>query len=418
MRKIRLFFESIMVAFQSVIVNRLRTVLSLLGITIGIFAIISVFTMVDSLENNIRNSVASLGENIIYVEKWPWAPEEGTEYAWWEYMKRPLPTFREYEGLRDRLKYAESVAFVSFTDKPVKYRNNSIDNVSIWGASHELDEISNFDLDYGRYFTEFESASGKNITLIGHAIANELFEKTNPLGEYFTIMGRKVRVIGVMTKEGKDPFGGGSMDETVILPVNFSRTLIDVKRESAYPQIWVKALPGVSNQMLIDDIRNNLRSVRRLKPKAKDNFALNQTSIISQGLDQVFGVLNTAGFFIGIFAILVGGFGIANIMFVSVRERTRIIGIQKAIGAKKHSILTQFLAESVLLALTGGIIGLIMVFFGAMVVSRLIDFPVSLTPGNIILGVIISAGIGIISGFAPALSAARMNPVDAINTTF
>jgi putative ABC transport system permease protein len=207
----------------------------------------------------------------------------------------------------------------------------------------------------------------------------------------------------------------------VLVPVQFLRTFLDIRTENASPMIWVMSKPNVTNQELADEITQIIRSARRLKPKADDNFALNQTSMISQGLDQVFKVIKIAGAFIGIFSILVGGFGIANIMFVSVKERTNQIGIQKALGAKRFFILYQFLFEAVLLALTGGMIGLLLIFGGTSLVTGLDllgGFKVTLTMGNIITGLTISAVIGIISGFAPAWSAARMNPVEAINTTF
>ena len=211
------------------------------------------------------------------------------------------------------------------------------------------------------------------------------------------------------------------MDEIIFFPVQYLARIIDIKRDNAGPMIWVKAKPNITNDEMKNEIRSIMRSERRMKPRAKDSFALNQTSMISRGLDQVFKVINMAGAFIGIFSILVGGFGIANIMFVSVKERTTQIGIQKALGAKKSFIRYQFLFESVILALSGGIIGLLLVYgltSLATYLELLGSFKITLTAGNIILGLSISGSIGIISGFAPANSAAKMDPVNAINTTF
>ena len=421
MKIIKLIIESIVFAFNAVIINRLRTLLSLLGITIGIFAIISVFTVIDSLENNIRESLESFGENVIYVEKWPWAPEEGQEYEWWQYWNRPVPKFDEYKAIQERSVYAETVCFFAFGSKSVEYRNNSIESTQLWGASNEFAVIRPFELSDGRFLTDFEFNSGKNLAVIGYTIADKLFEGNSPVGKQIQVGGRRVTVVGVFNKEGMSVFGGGSLDEIIIMPILYLRTFIDIRSERAGPMIWVRAKPNITNIELANEIRQILRSYRRIKPRAGDNFALNQTSMISQGLDQVFSVINIAGGFIGIFSILVGGFGIANIMFVSVKERTNQIGIQKALGAKRYFILFQFLFEAILLALSGGIIGLLIVFSGTALVTSLDllgGFKIMLTAGNIVLGLTISAIIGIISGFAPAWSAARMDPVEAINTAF
>ncbi len=405
-------------AIQSVTVNRLRAMLSLLGITIGIFAIIAVFTIVDSLEANIRESVNTLGSDVLYVQKWPWAPEEGEEYAWWKYMNRPLATMEEYEYIKDNSKGAKNVAFISAVGRGIEHGNNNIDNVGVAGVSDEFKDIRAFELEEGRYFSPMEMNAGRNVTVIGSTIAEKLFEGSNPLGKYVEIFGSKVLVIGVVEKEGKGTFSGQILDDVAMLPLNFYMGFIDIRREYADPQIWVQAKPSVGVQELTFEVTQLLRSYRRLKPADEDNFALNQTSLINNQLDQLFAVLKIAGFFIGIFSIIVGGFGIANIMFVSVKERTHIIGIQKALGAKRYFILTQFLFESVMLSVAGGIIGLLIVFLGATAISLSTDFAISLTTDNILVGIGISSLIGLISGIFPAWQGARMDPVVAINTTF
>lgn len=405
-------------SFQTFAGNRLRTALSLLGITIGIFAIIAVFTIVDSLEMNIRESVSSLGDNVVYVEKWPWAPEEGQEYTWWKWMNRPVPTIKETEHIKRKSRTAEETCFVSATNSLVKYKNNSVDNTTIIGASDGFQNIRSFEIEQGRYFTPFEVEGGRNIAVIGCDLADELFEGLDPIDKRIKVAGFNVDVVGVTKKEGKGTFDDNNLDELVILPVNFMKGFVDIRRERNNPQIWVKAKPNATVEELQDELRVLLRSYRRIKPQEDDSFALNQTSLINNQLDQVFKVINAAGFFIGIFSILVGGFGIANIMFVSVKERTHIIGIQKAIGAKNYFVLMEFLFESVLLSLAGGIVGLLIVAAGTLLINLSGDFKLYLTASNIILGISISSVIGLISGFAPARQAARMDPVIAINTTF
>ena len=417
LKAILLSIESLIFALNAVAVNRLRTLLSLLGITIGIFAIISVFTIVDSLEMNIRKSISSLGSDIVYIQKWPWTSEDGREYQWWQYVNRPLPTIQEYEEMKRRLTRAEELAFVVSTETSVKFKDNQIENVSFFGTSEGFENIRNFDIQKGRYFSAYELTSGTAVAIIGHEIANKLFGNLDPINQLMTIRGYKVKVIGVFEKEGKDNFGD-SMDEAILVPVNHVRNVVNIRSESMNPMIWVRAKSQVSIDELMAEIRMVMRSMRRIKPNADDNFAMNRTSMLSNQLDQFFATLNIAGWFIGIFSLLVGGFGIANIMFVSVKERTNIIGIQKALGAKFYFVLLQFIFESVILAIAGGIIGLLLVFTGTLLVSNLTDFTISLTPGNIISGLTISSFIGLISGIAPAYSAARMNPVEAINTTF
>jgi putative ABC transport system permease protein len=419
MNIIRLIWESLLMALQSVAVNRLRALLSLLGITIGIFAIIAVFTIVDSLEANIRESVNTLGSDVLYVEKWPWGPPEGeNEYPWWKYMNRPLASYEEYKFLQDHAKGASHVSFLAAVGRRIEYRNNSTDGSGIAGVGDGFKEIRSFELTRGRYFSPLEARSGHNVAVIGHDIAEGLFQGEDPIGKFIQIFGRKIMVIGVTEKEGTGTFEGQILDDVALLPLEYFKSLVDIRNDYANPQIWVQAKPKVGMEELTLEVRQLMRSYRRLKPSDEDNFALNQTSIINRQLDQLFAVLKIAGFFIGVFSIIVGGFGIANIMFVSVKERTNIIGIQKALGAKRYFILFQFLFESVMLSLAGGIIGLLLVFLGASIISLSGDFKVFLNMNNILLGVGISSGIGLVSGIFPAWQGARMDPVTAINTTF
>ncbi len=413
----RLIGESFLFASNSFFVNKLRTSLSLLGITIGIFAIIAVFTIVDSLEANIRESVSSLGSNVIYIDKWPWTEEEGKEYQWWQYINRPVPTFHEYTYIKDKSRLASDVGFTVTTNSTVQYLDNKVENAGVMGITPEFVSIRDFDIGSGRYFTDYEILAGRNYGVMGSEIASKLFANANPIDKDITIQGFKIRVIGTLVTEGKNDFGQ-SLDKSIILPVNFIRNLVNIRRESMNPNIWVKASSTVSNEALLDELTMLMRSTRRLKPNAENNFALNRSSMLDKQLQTVFSTLNIAGWFIGIFSLLVGGFGIANIMFVGVKERTHIIGIQKALGAKAYFVLLEFIFEAILLAIVGGLIGLILVFAGTQIVNSMTDFSISLTSGNIIMGLVISSIIGLIAGLAPAYTASRLSPVNAINTSF
>ncbi len=405
--------ESISFAINSLVGNKLRTFLSLLGITIGIFAIIIVFTVVDSLEQNLRKSVQSLGDDVVFIQKWPWT--FGPNYPWWKYMNRPVPEYPELNQILETCNGAQSVAFLVSARITVKYKSSSIENVPINCASHQYDRVKNFEIADGRYFTEAESASGRPVAVIGDLLAKALFPNQNPIGESVKVNGAKVIVIGVFKKEGESILGG-SVDTEVLVPINYARSLVDIRNEDLDPQILVRAKPGISNDDLIDELTGLMRSIRKLHPRSDDNFALNQTSLISTQFDSLFGVVGIVGWVIGGFSILVGGFGIANIMFVSVKERTNIIGIQKSLGAKNYFILSQFLFEAVFLSLIGGVIGLLIVFLLTLAIGDSIGMEVSLSRSNIILGFTISILIGVVSGFVPAYGASQLDPVEAIRS--
>lgn len=406
-----LFKESVFFAINALVVNKLRTFLSLLGITIGIFAIITVFTVVDSLEQNLRKSVQSLGDDVVFIEKWPWAFDG--DYPWWKYMNRPLPDYNELDEIIQQCNGAQSAAFLISSQITIKHQSNSIENVTIICASHQYEKVKNFEIADGRYFTEIESSSGRPVAVIGDVLAKALFPNQSPLGQTIKINGAKATVIGVFKKEGESILGG-SPDTQVLVPVNYARSLIDIHNENLDPQIMVRARPGISNDELIAELTGLMRSMHKLKPLVEDNFSLNQTSLISKEFDSLFEIVGVAGWIIGGFSILVGGFGIANIMFVSVKERTNIIGIQKSLGAKNYFILLQFLFESVFLSLIGGIIGLLIVFTITQLAGDSIGMEISLSKSNVILGFTISILIGVVSGFVPAYSASQLDPVEAI----
>ncbi|HNB12010.1 MAG TPA: ABC transporter permease [Bacteroidia bacterium] len=391
----------------------LRTILSLLGISIGIFAIISVFTVVDAMEKNVRTSVESLGDKTIYVQKWPWA--FGGDYPWWKYWQRPLPSVKEMHQLAARSQSIEVFTFEAYlSGKTIKYLNNSAENVTVALVSHDFDKVKSFELSAGRYLTEIESNSGRAVGIIGSNVANGLFgNASTALGKVIEVMGRKVEVIGVFKEEGKSLLET-EMDNTVVLPLNFGRNFVNIRSDRIDPFIKAKVKEGVPIQFANDELKSIMRSIRRLRPVEDDNFALNQSSLLSNNITNIFSSLNMAGAIIGGFSILVGGFGIANIMFVSVKERTSQIGIQKSLGAKNYFILMQFLFEAIVLCLIGGLIGLSIIYFLAMFVSHAFDYPLSLTGHNIMLGLFISALIGLVSGFIPAYSASQLDPVEAI----
>jgi putative ABC transport system permease protein len=412
----RLLKEGFLFAVNSIIVNKLRTFLSLFGITIGIFSIISVFTVLDWMEKSIRDSVSSLGDNVIYVQKFPWSFDPNL--AWWDIIKWPAISERDYQAILKKSAKSETACFSAFQPEKIKYRKNIASDVTVGAITLEFQNIRSFEIDKGRYFSPFEASTGKNVALIGAEIARRLFEKTDPVGKDITIAGFKTTVIGVLKKEGKGGISDSGMDEITLVPINFGKSFINMRNRFLEAQLMVKAKTGVAIQELSDETTMILRAARSLRPEETSNFSVNKASMISQGLDAIFVAINIGGWVIGGFSILVGGFGIANIMFVSVRERTNIIGIQKALGAKRFFILQQFLVESMLLSIIGGLLGVFMIFLATIVINYLYDLNMYLTVANIFLAVFISGIIGVVAGYAPANAASKMNPVEAIGFSF
>lgn len=410
----KLFRESILFAFDALRQNKLRTLLSLLGVTIGIFTIITVKSAVDTLRNNLQQSVNKLGSNSIYIQKWPWI--FGGDFPWWKYMQRPDPTLREFDELRKRATTANGISYeINIDSRTIKYKSNTVAGAQICAVTQDHDKVWNFELSQGRYYTNIESETGAPVVLIGYDIANDLFPDGTAVGKQIKVMGRYVTIIGVFSKEGTDILGN-SDDKIVLLPISYARNLIDVQNANYQPTIVVRGKKGLSDDEVESEFHMLMRSIRRLKPNEEDTFAVNKTTILTDQLSSLFAIIDVAGIIIGGFSVLVGGFGIANIMFVSVRERTNIIGIQKSLGAKNYFILLQFLIESVVLCIMGGLIGLVMVFLITLVIKGAFDIQVVLNAANIITGISMSIGIGIISGVIPAYSASRMNPVEAIRT--
>ncbi len=410
----RLIAESFLFAADALRQNKLRTMLSLLGITIGIFTIISVFSAVDTLRNKLQSSVDKLGSNTIFVQKWPWVFSD--DFPWWKYINRPEPSLRDYKALKERLENVQGISFeASASNRTVKYRSNSVENVTLNAGSQDMNKTWNLDFQEGRYFTENEGKSGAPLVILGADIAEGLFDGQPAVGKQVKVMGRSLTVVGVYKKEGEDMLGM-SQDKNILIPLNLARGLFDVENGNYGPTITVRGKEGVSLEEVESELQGVMRSIHRIKPGAEDDFSLNKATLLSNQLDIMFKMVNIAGWVIGGFSILVGGFGIANIMFVSVKERTNIIGIQKSLGAKNYFILLQFMFEAVALCILGGALGLFLVYIITVVVSQALDVKVILDMNNVITGITISVVIGAISGFWPAYAASRLDPVEAIRS--
>ena len=416
---VRLILESFRFAWNALKMNLLRTTLSLLGVTVGIFAIISVFTIVDSLEKNIKDSLSFLGSGVIYVGKWPFTADANGEYSWWDFWNRPNPSNREYKFLDDKLKTASSVAIFADANTTLKRKSNSINDVELNGGSFGYGDLFDLNIEKGRYFNPKEVDTGRNVALIGANIVESLFpNKEDPIGQEIKIKNMKYIVIGLLKKEGESFMGFESKDDYCVIPYNAFRKLYSTgtgRWNELGSTIGIKGLDrDIGLVELESELTGILRNQRGLKPKEKDNFALNRPEAIANVLNGVFDVFGIAGWVIGGFSILVGGFGIANIMFVSVKERTNIIGIQKSLGAKNYFVLFQFLFESVFLSVIGGGVGIFLVFLITFIPMGSLEVRLSIQ--NITLGLGVSAIIGTASGIIPAALAARLDPVIAIRS--
>jgi putative ABC transport system permease protein len=384
-------------------------------VTIGIFAIIAALTVVDSLKKNITDSLSFLGSDVIYVDKWPFIGSPNM--PWWEYMKRPEIVYNDFKYLENNLTKNTSICYISVVGgRTIKRESSSIGGIYLWGVTENHMDSYELNIVEGRYFSNREFDYATNVALIGHDLKTTLFPGGSAIGKQIKIQGTKYIVIGVMDEVGETLLSTPSNDESVIIPfLSYNKMFYVGKRNGPGGSVVIKGEEDdVGLVELENEIRGLMRNFRGLRPKDKDDFAINRPEAISNQLQGIYDVLTMAGWFIGIFSILVGAFGIANIMFVTVSERTGIIGIQKSLGAKNYFILFQFLFEAIFLSLIGGGLGLLLVYFCTFI--DLGSFVLTLMLKNIVLGVGISTFVGVASGIIPALMAARLDPVVAIRS--
>ncbi|KRD10964.1 ABC transporter permease [Flavobacterium sp. Root901] len=409
---LRLLKESLSFAINALRNNKLRTLLSLLGVTIGIFSIIAVLAAVDSLDKKISKDLSSLDKNTIYLMKYCFGPSEIPQ---WKREQFPNVKYDEYIGLKNSMNNTDQVGYQLFVNhETLKYDSKTVADVNIVPSSFEMVDIDGLSFDKGRFYNESESNSGTAVIVLGYEIAEGLFGSSDPIGKNIRLYGQRFTVIGVITKQGAG-FFGDSNDTSVYLPANFLRRMYG-DSDAMTPVIVLKPTKGVDMDAYKAEVAQKLRAIRGMKAGEMDNFFINVLSGFTDFIDGILGQMNVVGWIISGFSLLVGGFGIANIMFVSVKERTNLIGIQKSLGAKNRFILFQFLFEAIILSVIGGIIGLLMVWGISIILTKVLDFEFVLSLGNILLGTGLAALIGLISGILPAISAANLDPVEAIRT--
>ena len=410
----RLLKESFSFAMNALRNNKLRTILSLLGVTIGIFSIIAVLAAVDSLDRKIKADLSTLDKNTIYLTSVSFGP---TDVPRWKTEQFPKVTYEEYIYLKQVLNHTEFFCFQFFMNRQsIKYESKTVTDVNTVPVTSEFVDIQRLEFLEGRFFNESESNSGTAVVVLGYEIGQGLFEGYDPIGKTVRLFGQRFTVIGVTKKKGQSMGMGDSDDTSIFLPSNFIRRHYGDNNDTMLPVVIIKPETGTDIPALKGEIAQKLRSFRGVKPDQTDNFFVNILSGLTDFIDNIVGQLNVVGWIISGFSLLVGGFGIANIMFVSVKERTNLIGIQKSLGAKNKFILFQFLFEAIILSVIGGVIGLLLVWIIALVLTNFLDFEFVLGFWNIIIGTGLSAFIGLISGILPAISASNLDPVEAIRT--
>jgi putative ABC transport system permease protein len=409
---LRLLKESFGFAMNALRSNKLRTLLSLLGVTIGIFSIIAVLAAVDSLDRKISKELSSLDKNTIYLLKFSFGPSDIPQ---WKREQFPNVKYTEYVYLKNAMTHTDELAYQIFTRREaIKYESKTVSDVNIVPVSYEFIDIQGLEFEKGRFYNESEANSGTPVIVIGNDIAKSLFDDSEPLGKNVRLYGQRFTVIGVLKKEGSSL--GDSNDTAAFIPVNFIRRLYGDNNPNLTNVIIFKPEKGVDMEEYKSEITQKLRNFRGLKAGEIDNFFINVFGGFLELIDNIIGQMNVVGWIISGFSLLVGGFGIANIMFVSVKERTNLIGIQKSLGAKNRFILFQFLFEAIILSVLGGVIGLFMVWIIALILTNVLEFEFVLGLGNILLGTGLAAVIGLISGILPAISASKLDPVEAIRT--
>ncbi len=395
--------------------NKLRTLLSLLGITFGIFCIISVLATINGMKTAVQNDIKALGSNTVFIDKWEYM--NSNDYPWWRFVKRPSPKFEEVAELKERVPIIQNATFLTQDNSVVEFENDILSGINYYGAGEDFSKIEHFSISDGRYLQQTDFDRGTNSLVLGFNIAEKLFSKPElAVGKTVRLKGgRPAIVIGVIEKQGQSMMDMWGYDNCVIMPYKFLRQL--TRDEDAQPKIIVEGKENISIPALKEELTGAMRSIHKLSPGQEDDYALNDIESFSREMDKIFSNINKGGWAIAALSLIVGMFGVANIMFVTVRERTGQIGLKKALGAKRRTIISEFLLESSFLCIIGGLIGLVAVFILAMIVSSFLSFKVFIPAEIIAMAVGICLFVGIVAGIIPAMTAAKLDPVVAIRST-
>ena len=400
------FWEGLLIALRALRAHKLRTVLTTLGIVIGIVTVTAMFTVINGLERGFERSMAMLGTNVLYVQKMPWFITTPREFM--EYRNRPDLHDDLVDKIRAQSRFVEAVAPVVQTGRPVRYRDRALYGVFIQGSTPELTRIDDIDLTEGRWYNEFEDRTARNVCIVGAEVADQLFPNEHPIGKRIRVGGHRFEVIGVLARQGKF-LGLFSFDEQIQMPISSFKRLFGSRRSIT---IEVKASSEENLELAQDEVTGILRAARGVDALEKDNFSINRQEAFREALGAFKATVYAIGIFLTALALIVGGIGVMNIMFVSVKERTKEIGIRKAVGAKRRTILMQFLIEAVIVCVVAGLVGVVISAGVAALINTF--FTAYLSIGTVILAFSICVGVGVVFGLVPAWNAARAHPIEAL----
>ena len=398
-----LFFENFHISLTAVLANKMRSLLTALGVVIGILAVTLMGTLISGLDRSFEQSMEFLGKDVLYIRKFEWFGDK----EWWEMRNRPNIKIKHADLLRDRSQYAKYVAPVSEWYTSVKRGDDDISGVRVTGTTNEYALISTAEIDKGRFFSNSESRSGSRVAVIGKDIKDALFENEQAIGNKIRIGNYTFRVIGEVEKQGKF-LGMFSMDKQIIIPLGTHQRLFTRR---GWTGINVKVAESDLNDAT-EELTAMMRQLRHIRPSKENNFALNRQDPFKEQYGMIKLAIGGTGLFITILSLVVGGIGIANIMFVTVKERTREIGVRKALGATPKMILAQFLMESVTICLFGGLLGMGLAWGGSFIIDQY--FPSDMPLGLAMTALGLSTVVGVISGLAPSYKAAKLDPIDAL----
>ncbi len=413
LKLLTILWNSFKMAFQELKANKLRTSLSLLGITFGIFCIIGVLATVDSLKRKVQGDLKSIGSNSLYLDKWQYGG--GNDYPWWKYANRPVPKYEEMQFIKLKSHLTGNMAFLCRGNGNASYRDNVLSGIQLFGTTEDFSKIQSLETENGRYISSGEFDRGTPSVVIGSEVATQLYGKPEyAVDKEITYNGRKLEIVGVLKKQGQSLVNIFDFDNSAITSYKYFTSMYEA--DNSRPSILIQGKEGVTTKALQDELTGVVRQIRRLSPSTEDNFSLNDISSFADSTESLFGSINLGGWAIAGLSLVVGAFGVANIMFVTVRERTSQIGLKKAIGAKSKTILTEFLIESAFLCILGGLIGLAFVWILTKILSTFLPFPIYIAPNIVMLALSLCIFLGVLAGIIPARIAAKMDPVVAIRT--
>ena len=397
--------EGLGISFQAIRANKMRSVLTTLGIVIGIVSVTLMGTAIEGMSRSFNEMISKIGADVLFVQKFSWfSSQEDFDAS----RNRKNIDLRQFKAVREQGSTIAAVTPFTATGVPIKYRSLSSDRIFLIGVNEQYMQVGGLNMEMGRFFSETESNGSRPVVVLGYTVAEKLFPNETPLGKYVKLGSYTFRVVGVIAKQGS--FLGMDMDNQALIPItNFLQRYSNHRRGI---DIRVKAANINDLDNTKEELRGILRKVRAVKPGAKDDFAINQQEMFIQTFNQIGGVIAAIGLFITALSLFVGAIGIMNIMLVSVTERTKEIGIRKAIGAKRSTILLQFLIESAALSLIGGIIGIIISYPLSLLINQVL--PTSMPISVVAIAILISLVVGVVSGFLPANRASKMDPVEAL----